>query len=129
MSTYVSQSDAEARLGISEAVARLKRAKEQGEYATIAPTSVYIICSPPFIASVKVGIAKNPKSRLRELQCGNARTLGLFDAVEVSSRELARDIEVLTQERFADKRRRGEWFDVDRREVRAWIRDLVEAVR
>jgi len=69
---------------------------------------------------VKIGVAVNPKSRLRELQTGNPEKLRLLAEVD-----LADEYERLAHVWLKEFRMEGEWF---RRtpEVDAAIRDFFE---
>jgi hypothetical protein len=54
---------------------------------------------------VKIGVAKDPKSRLKSLQTGQPMDLYLMWSVEG-------DYEHALHARFAEYRHRGEWFDL-----------------
>lgn len=60
-------------------------------------------------AAVKIGHARNPASRLRELQTGNPRQLGLEWVIQCSEPE-ARRLERELHKRFAPWWMGGEWF-------------------
>lgn len=57
----------------------------------------------------KIGIAKNPKERIRQLQTGNSDALTL---IETYQSENARQIESALHCRYAHVRNVGEWFDL-----------------
>lgn len=57
----------------------------------------------------KIGISKNPKKRLLQLQTGNASKLQLIDTYQS---EYANKIEKTLQRRYSHLRREGEWFDM-----------------
>jgi predicted GIY-YIG superfamily endonuclease len=57
----------------------------------------------------KIGIAKNPKQRIRQLQTGNSDELTL---IETYQSENAFKIETALHNRFSHVRQEGEWFDL-----------------
>jgi hypothetical protein len=57
----------------------------------------------------KIGIAKNPKQRIRQLQTGNSDELTL---IETYQSENASKIETALHNRFSHVRQSGEWFDL-----------------
>jgi len=57
----------------------------------------------------KIGVSKDPKSRLKQLQTGNASELRLIDAYQS---EYANKIEKTLQRRYSHLRKEGEWFDM-----------------
>ena len=57
----------------------------------------------------KIGIAKNPKQRIRQLQTGNSDELTLIETYES---ENASKIESALHNRFSHVRQSGEWFDL-----------------
>ncbi len=58
---------------------------------------------------VKIGLAKDPKKRLRQLQTGNPQRLTLMHWEEVPEKQ-ARAIERAFHAAFAPWRLHGEWF-------------------
>lgn len=60
-------------------------------------------------SNYKIGIAKNPKQRLKQLQTGNSDRLQL---VETFQTENASKIESALHYAFAHARNEGEWFDL-----------------
>jgi hypothetical protein len=57
----------------------------------------------------KIGIAKNPKKRIRQLQTGNSDALTL---IETYQSENASKIESSLHNRYSHVRNVGEWFDL-----------------
>lgn len=57
----------------------------------------------------KIGISKNPKRRIRQLQTGNSSKLKL---IESYPSEHAGLIEKTLQRRYAYLKKEGEWFDL-----------------
>lgn len=57
----------------------------------------------------KIGVSKNPKRRVNQLQTGNSSKLKL---IESYPSEYANVIEKTLQRRYAYLRREGEWFDL-----------------
>lgn len=75
---------------------------------------------------VKIGIASSLPERLGSLQIGNPDPLICHHFARVSSmRALA--VEQAAHRVFADRHRRGEWFDVDWREAAAAVDRLAKA--
>jgi hypothetical protein len=60
---------------------------------------------------VKIGFAKNPQGRQRELQTGAPRQLHLFWTIQCGS-FCVRDIERVAHEMLLNHRLAGEWFDI-----------------
>lgn len=75
-------------------------------------TCVYII-SEGKDGPVKVGVAANPHSRVRELQSGNPKRLHVADYWSFGTRAEAFAIERLILEEMAPYRMVGEWIDAD----------------
>ena len=87
----------------------------------IATQVVYVIGSDE--KPVKIGIANSISSRLRSLQIGNPDALVCHHFVRVpASRAMA--VEQAAHSAFADRHRRGEWFNVHWREAAALLDDL-----
>ena len=57
----------------------------------------------------KIGVSRNPKRRIKELQTGNSSELKL---VESYQSEFADKIERTLQRRYSHLRKEGEWFDM-----------------
>ncbi|AUR91226.1 coil containing protein [Vibrio phage 1.228.O._10N.261.49.C1] len=72
---------------------------------------VYIIeCNSPCFKPVKIGIAKNPESRMETLQTGCPFDLRLITKIEMPSRKAAHDLESFLHSKFKNLRMSGEWF-------------------
>lgn len=61
-------------------------------------------------AHVKIGVAKNPESRLAVLQTGNSRRLEIVATIGPVSEKQAYGIERKLHKKFRKHRLRGEWF-------------------
>lgn len=70
-------------------------------------TSVYLIRGND--GRYKIGTAKNPKQRIRQLQTGNSDKLTL---IETYSSENARKIESALHSHYSYCKQVGEWFDL-----------------
>lgn len=57
----------------------------------------------------KIGISKNPRRRIKELQTGNSSELRL---VETYQSEYAEKIERTLHRRYSHLHKEGEWFDM-----------------
>jgi hypothetical protein len=64
----------------------------------------------------KIGLSKDPKSRLLQLQTGNAEELHLHHSIEVSS-DRVKMLEKFLHKDIGYKRLKGEWFDMTKEEV------------
>ncbi len=64
----------------------------------------------------KIGLSKDPKSRLLQLQTGNAEKLYLHHSIEVSS-DRVKMLEKFLHKDIGYKRLKGEWFDMTKEEV------------
>jgi hypothetical protein len=67
--------------------------------------SVYFISSGD---AVKIGVAKNPEARLRDLQVGNANQLEILATISGAGRHEEDSLHKL----FEPFRLRGEWFQI-----------------
>jgi hypothetical protein len=75
----------------------------------ISTTSVYVI--GPREGPLKIGYAADPRSRLSNLQVGQAVEL-MIHYEEETEASRAKVIEKLIHRQLGHKRIRGEWFDV-----------------
>lgn len=57
----------------------------------------------------KIGIAKNPQSRLKQLQTGNPELLTIIETYETTN---ASKIEKALHNRYSYTRKEGEWFEL-----------------
>ena len=69
--------------------------------------SVYLIRGND--GQYKIGIAKNPKQRIKQLQTGNSDKLTIIETYES---ENASKIESTLHNQYAHLRNEGEWFDL-----------------
>jgi predicted GIY-YIG superfamily endonuclease len=60
--------------------------------------------------NIKIGIARNLKQRLYELQTDNSNKLNLLGSARFSSEQAVRKAEQRLHATFATQRVRGEWF-------------------
>lgn len=67
----------------------------------------------------KIGIAKNPRERIRQLQTGNSDQLKL---IETYRSENARKIESTLHAQYSHGRTIGEWFDLSISEEAIFIK-------
>lgn len=70
-------------------------------------------------ATVKIGRSKNPEARLRALQTGSPKKLRLIGKVRCGSEEHSKQVEKAAHRAYAKRRRRGEWFTLNKRELAA----------
>lgn len=75
------------------------------------PCSIYIVQAPN--GAVKIGIAKDVRLRMVDLQIGNPEALRLIYQVDVSKRSAAEALETILHKRYAPDILRGEWFAVE----------------
>lgn len=64
----------------------------------------------------KIGLSKDPKSRLSQLQTGNAEELYLHHSIEVSH-DRVKMLEKFLHKDIGYKRIKGEWFNMTKEEV------------
>lgn len=60
--------------------------------------------------NVKIGVSKNPESRLKELQTGHSCKLKILESFPFASRLEAYDVEKRLHHRYRRHRLNGEWF-------------------
>jgi hypothetical protein len=60
--------------------------------------------------NVKIGVSRNVKTRLRELQTGNSEPLSVDHVIPYASAYKAYAVEAALHEQFASRRLVGEWF-------------------
>src|SRR5688572_19924917 len=79
--------------------------------------SVYVLkCGSRY----KIGISVNPQQRLKQIQCLWPEPITLIHQIRSPS---YKPIERQLHHRFADKRRRGEWFELSDEDL-SYIRSL-----
>ena len=64
----------------------------------------------------KIGLSKDPKSRLLQLQTGNAEELHLHHSIEVAA-DRVKMLERFLHKDIGYKRMKGEWFNMTKEEV------------
>jgi len=74
---------------------------------------VYIIMNTGFTNICKIGISKNPKQRLRNLQTGNSNKLKLIFILLVNKNIKSSAVELVIHNYFKEKNLwiQGEWFE------------------
>jgi hypothetical protein len=82
-------------------------------------TYIYVLSCP--LGLVKVGVAADPKQRLRNLQIGSPVPLELAAQYPMSDRPTAEAVAAALQEHFRERRERGHWFRATPDEVRRAI--------
>jgi predicted GIY-YIG superfamily endonuclease len=80
--------------------------------------SVYLIRGND--GKYKIGIAKNPKKRIKQLQTGNSDELTL---IETYPSENASKIESALHRQFSHVKLNGEWFDLSIKEESQFIKN------
>lgn len=90
----------------------------------MASSFIYIIGSSS--NPVKIGFAEDVVTRVSCLQVGNPDVLKIHKAFPLDSR-LAIEVEGRIHTHFSDKRRRGEWFDVEADDAIEAAKAIVEA--
>ena len=68
----------------------------------------------------KIGLSKDPASRLKQLQTGNAEALCLHYSIEVSE-DRVRLLERFLHKDIGYKRMKGEWFNMTKEEVVSYL--------
>jgi Meiotically Up-regulated Gene 113 (MUG113) protein/Homeodomain-like domain-containing protein len=76
---------------------------------------IYVLGSP--LGLLKLGVAADPKRRLRNLQVGSPVPLTLAAQYPISDRPTAQAVAATLQERFRARRERGDWFRATPEEV------------
>jgi len=92
-------------------------------------TYLYVISCP--LGLVKVGVAADPKQRVRNLQIGSPVPLELAAQYEISDLASAKAVEAALKERFLERRERGHWFRATASEVHHTIteRSIIDLYR
>lgn len=70
---------------------------------------VYFISNGQY---VKIGVAKDVKTRLSDLQVGNSSELRLLFSIPAKSHQAAHRIEAILHNEYRHRQIRGEWFDL-----------------
>lgn len=84
---------------------------------------VYIIGSKELPTRHKIGWAKDPEQRIRELQTGSPVPLEIIGVIRGGTLETENELHVA----FGQHRLHGEWFDIDRRKLSTAIAGHLEA--
>lgn len=77
---------------------------------------VYVIAhdlDDGWAAPCKIGVSASWPKRLKSLQSGNPKPIGLYAFVDIGDRACALNAEWFLHSRLSDKRLTGEWFDVE----------------
>jgi hypothetical protein len=83
--------------------------------------SVYLIRGND--GKYKIGIGKNPRERIMQLQTGNPDRLEIIDVYES---ENASKIESVLHNRYSYARNVGEWFDLSVAEESSFIKNCMK---
>lgn len=76
--------------------------------------SVYFVTTGSVQGYVKIGMTSGEiKKRIAELQTGNPLKIILLGWIGCSSRKKARSLELRLHSMFQNKKKLGEWFDLD----------------
>ena len=70
--------------------------------------ALYVIQETEPVGRIKIGRARDPEQRLKDLQTGNSRRLRLLATLSAED-----DLEFELHERFKAAHVRGEWFDLN----------------
>ena len=92
--------------------------------STSGVSSVYVIGNDAN-GLVKIGYADNLRNRFSGLNCGSPVCLRVLHFVHVVDGCIAKRVEGLVHKRLADKRRKGEWFEVSVAEAAAAIGEVL----
>lgn len=85
-------------------------------------TYIYLIQSLES-SRYKIGISKNPKKRIKELQTGSNEEIKLIHQYES---EYARKIETTLHNRYAHLKTHGEWFSLTLSEEVVFIEECIK---
>lgn len=73
---------------------------------------VYLIAAEHGLGNVKIGLSKDPHSRLRQLQTANADKLTIYKTWKCDSLQEARQVEKSAHILLSKYKTNGEWYDV-----------------
>ena len=73
------------------------------------------------MGNIKIGVAKNPLQRKKDLQTANPNELEIFFIMKVPNMWIAKKIEYELHGLFADIRKKGEWFEES--PILDWLRN------
>src|SRR2546430_1523788 len=95
------------------------------------PSYVYVCVFSCPQGLLKLGVAAEPRRRLRNLQVGSPVPLELATSYRMSDRPTAEAVAAALQERLREQRERGHWFRATATEVRRAFseRSLIELSR
>ncbi len=89
-------------------------------------TAIYLIEADPRDGPCKIGIGKNPRSRLHAFQTGNSARLNLHSVYWMKSRQKARFVEYAVLQYFSWAKLNGEWVDQPAWQVASTIGSLIQ---
>jgi hypothetical protein len=107
--------DHEQRAGHERAPARRQRRGKQAGHRGVVkaemkqPSDSFVYLVSSGLGLAKIGVAPEPRQRLRELQVGSPVRLELALAEPYATREEARAVAEELGRRFADRRALGHW--------------------
>ena len=77
------------------------------------------------LVRIKIGKARDPDARLRDLQVGSPVKLKMLGKVKCRDDSHARSIEKFAHSLFYKQRKRGEWFRLSEKHIRQ-VKSLIE---
>ena len=92
----------------------MEKDREISKLKSIINGSIYFIVEEPFDNKVKIGMAKNPAKRLKQLQTGNPSKLVLYHVIESADYKV---LERTMHDICKDLRAHGEWFEMNQSEL------------
>lgn len=108
---------------------RTRRAMDRAADALIERTRCTYFVREKDGDYLKIGWTDRPlERRLAELQAGNPRELSLERVVKLRTAREAKQLEGALHRYFADRRIRGEWFEIEPAELVAALELFVEEV-
>jgi predicted GIY-YIG superfamily endonuclease len=78
---------------------------------SMADKTTYVYFIQSGYGAIKVGVAKNPESRMANMQTSIPKALRLLAKFPMPDRQTARNLEQDLHKAFASERIRGEWFN------------------
>lgn len=87
------------------------------------PSYVYIMKDSNLPNMVKIGKANNVKNREKTLQ-GEKPTISLYKYIKLDCEKSAFSFETMLHKRYKEKRIRGEWFELDERQLEGLVKEF-----
>lgn len=89
--------------------------------------SIYL-ASPESLTPVKIGIADDPKRRIRLLHDANFVPIHLYRSWWVAGRPISSRVEQACKKKFVNARVQGEWFDVAIDEIAEFVGNTLKSL-